>query len=409
MEPKRELTNWIDSWKEFMGNSEAPPLYNEWCAVSMLASALERKCFLQWDKKIYPNFFIILVGDAGCRKGTAMSPARTLLETININIAADTTTKEKLVSRLEEAGLTTSYEDAEGNIKPYAAMTIFSEEFTVFLGYNNMDLMQWLADWYDCKDIWKYETKHQNSNSIEGLWVNLIGATTPELLQGTLPRESFGGGLNSRIIYVFAAPSEVKLVVFPHHQKQNQELKLKLERDLEVLRMYSGEFIPTKSYEACWAEWYPQAKDIALSNDRRMAGYMNRRGTHLHKLAMIMNVSRQGGLQLTDVDFNNALDLLERTERVMQKTFDGIGTSNMAAIMSNIINMLRVKQALKYSELLRHFYFDATDAEFGAAIATLDRAKLIEIRRSRESVEAAKDPMIVYIKQKVDTNPTINL
>lgn len=405
MQLERNLPDWIQGWLTYMQNNEAPTLYHEWCAVSMIASVLERKCYLQWDKKIYPNFYIVLVGDAGCRKGTAMSPARELLEKLQVKIAADATSKEKLVHRLQEAG-NTNYEALNGEIFNYAALTIFSEEFTVFLGYNNSELMQWLADWYDCKNNWKYETKHQGINSVEGVWVNLMGATTPELLQGSLPRESFGGGLNSRIIYVYASPQDVKMIIFPHHIENDAQLLEQLEYELEVIKLTSGQFTPDATYEREWEKWYPISKHIRLGDDRRMAGYMNRRGTHLHKLAMIMNASRGGGMLLTGEDFKRAMNLLERTEQVMAKTFEGVGKSSLAALMTNIVNFTRVRGAVQYSELLRHFHYDADEREFSVALATLSHAQLIKINRDPSIVKNVANPLIEYIETNASDSVT---
>lgn len=193
MDLKRELPDWIEAWLQYMFSTESPTIYHKWVAVSMIASVLERKVFLNWDKKIYPNFYIVLVGPPAARKGTAMWPGRELLDNMNVKIAADATTREKLIRRLKDASDTF---ELNGQIHSYSALTIYSEELTVFLGYGNQELMQNMADWYDCKANWKYETKHQGIDDIDGVWVNLIGATTPGLLQDSLPRESFGGGLN---------------------------------------------------------------------------------------------------------------------------------------------------------------------------------------------------------------------
>jgi len=335
---ERLLPDWIASWKEYMSNSEAPAIYNEWVGVSMVASVLERKTYLTWDKRVYPNFYIVLVGPPGCRKGTAMTPGRTLLEEATVNIAADATTKEKLASRLQEAS--DNFTAMDGQVHGYAAMTIYSEEFTVFLGYGNIELMQWMSDWYDCKDIWKYETKHQGVNEVAGVWVNLIGATTPELLQESLPRESFGGGLNSRIIYVYANKKD-KLVLFPFLKPGQEKHKHSLMRDLQLIRLTNGEFKPDESYLKCWEDWYPHQHGNAM-NDDKMAGYQERRPTHLHKIAMVMNASRNAdGMILTKTDFTMALDLLTRTEANMQRTFAGVGKSLMAVTMNRILKQLK--------------------------------------------------------------------
>jgi len=390
MELKRDLQDWYEAWLKYMDNSESPTIYNKWVAISMISAVLERKVFLQWDKKLYPNFYTVLVGPPGCRKGTAMSPGREILEELNIKIAADATTKEKLASRLKEASDT--FEAMDGQIHSYAAMTIFSEEFTVFLGYGNVELMQWMSDWYDCKPKWKYETKHQGIDEVDGVWVNLLGATTPELLQESMPRESFGGGLNSRIIYVFA-DRKAKLVVFPFQLEGQDEIREMLVRDLQIIRLMSGEFTPADSYLKRWGEWYPQQHN-KQNEDDKMSGYMERRPTHIHKLAMAFNASRGGNMTLTDVDFDRALTLLSETERNMNKTFAGVGKSQFAAVMNRVLQVIRIKREVKYSELLKQFYYDADDKSMGMIVATLERANLIKLDRTR--IEGHRDFYCVY-------------
>ena len=405
MDINLELDDWYEGWLHYMKDSEAPLLYNKWVAVSMIAAVLERKVYLPWDKHIYPNFYIVLVGPPGCRKGTAMSPGRKVLDEMNVKIAADAITKEKLASRLEEA--TDNFETMDGQIHSYAALTIFSEEFTVFLGYGNVELMQWLSNWYDCLDHWKYETKHQDVNEIAGVWVNLVGATTPELLQESMPRESFGGGLNSRIIYVFADKKE-KLVIFPFLNKDsNIDLRESLSMDLQKLRMYSGEVIADQSYLNAWEKWYPAQQGLAIGDDDRMAGYVERRPTHIHKLAMVFNASRGGGLTLTDVDFRRAVELLEETERRMANTFAGVGKSQLSSIMNRVLQYLRNHGESKYSDLLKQFYFDADDKTMGVVVGTLERSKLIKIDRTR--IEGHSDFYLIYVAGQDVPTPAITV
>ena len=121
---------------------------------------------------------------------------------------------------------------------------------------------------------------------------------------------------------------------------------------------------------------------------------MERRPTHIHKLAMAFNASRGGGLTLTDVDFDRALGLLSETERHMSKTFAGVGKSQFASVMNRMLQLIRARGEMKYSELLKLFYFDADDQAMGMIIATLERAQLIKLDRTR--IEGHKDFYCIY-------------
>ncbi len=382
MELTRELPDWIDSWLQYMENSEAPTIYNKWVAVSMIAAALERKVFIRWEKILYPNFFIILVGPPGCRKGTAMGPGRDLLDEININIAADTGSREKLIDRLSEAS--NNFDALDHTIHPYSAMTIYSEEFTVFIGYGNAELMQNMANWYDCPKNWKYETKHQGTPEIDGVYVNLIGAITPELLQDALPQGSFGGGLNSRIIYVYAEKKS-KIVLFPFELEGQEDLKQTLLRDLQSIRLMAGEYAIHQSYKDFWEEWYPDQQNIKIGNDGRMAGYIDRRPTHIHKLAMVMNASRNGNMTLTDADLKRATGWLVEVERIMPQAFEGVGRNPLASSMNKILIYMRAVGTTDFKTLIAQFYYEADERDMSIILGTLESRSLIKLERSKTS------------------------
>ena len=390
---QRELPDWIDGWVEHRSNTEAPTVYNKWVAVAMIAAVLERKCFIRWDKLIYPNFYIVLVGPPAGGKGVAMGSARDMLNEMSIQIAADATTKERLAQRLQEA--TDNYQDRDtGETKSQSAITIFSEEFAVFLGYGNQELMPWLCDWYDCKNSWDYEVKQSADTKVKNLWLNIIGATTPELLQDVLPRESFGSGLNSRIIYVYADGRE-RLVIFPHLAKGQEGLWNKLLIDLQLIRTWEGEFVPDESYLMAWKDWYPKQRNFTIGNDPRMNGYVGRRPTHLHKLAMIMNASRDGEQVLTEADLKRGLEFLEEMEQTMLRAFSGIGRSRNASTTHAVLSFIRTQGEVQLSSLYDRFKFDADRDEMSSVLATIEHAHLIKIRK--EEVEGKKIYVAEYL------------
>lgn len=397
MEIKRELDDWIAGWLEYMKETEAPNIYNKWVAISMIAAALERKVMLRWDKDLYPNFYIVLVGPPGCGKGTAMGPGREILSKLGINLVADATTKERLALSFEEAKNDFEALGDDFSLVTQSALTIYSEEFSVFLGFGNKDIMPWLCAWFDCLNDWSYKTKHQGENKFENVWLNIIGATTPELLQDVLPRETFGSGLNSRILYVYADRCESPLVLFPFAVSGRTEIKEKLLRDLQEINLIRGEFKPDEGYLEKWAEWYPEQRGIEFAGDQRFSGYVNRRATHVHKLAMIMNVSRNGKLDLSKEDLERAIKTLGEMEQRMPKTFEGFGRSATAAIQNAILVFIRKRGGVKYSEILNAYKNEVDNWSLSNIIATLEKAKVIKLSKLVEE----KDYLISDAKKKL--------
>jgi len=85
----RECLDWIKTYLVYDEESESPTLFKVWMAIGTIASALERKCYIKWKRDtIYPNLYIVLTGPPGCRKGTAMRPAKQFLDKIGVNLSA---------------------------------------------------------------------------------------------------------------------------------------------------------------------------------------------------------------------------------------------------------------------------------------------------------------------------------
>ncbi len=100
----RQLDGWLSSYLDYTENTEPPKSYNTWVAISTIAAVLQRKCYISFDlEKLYPNMYIVLVGPASCRKGTALSIGYDFLEKIGIKMAPNACTKEALISRLEKS------------------------------------------------------------------------------------------------------------------------------------------------------------------------------------------------------------------------------------------------------------------------------------------------------------------
>ena len=241
----------------------------------------------------------------------------------------------------------------------HASLTIYSQELTVFLGYNNQALMADLADWYDCRDTWTYRTKNMGTDEIIGVWVNLIGATTPELLQTTLPRDAIGGGLTSRIIFVFEH-RKGKIVPEDFQTEEERKLQKALLADLERICMMSGEFKCTGGFVELYTNWYIKySNDKPLFDDYKFSGYLERRPTHLRKLCMILSASRSSEMLITEDDFGKALAILEMTEEKMPYTFSGVGRSSTSDIMNRVMATIAFRKEIEFSELMTMFYRDA--------------------------------------------------
>lgn len=407
----RALSDWISGFMQLTDNSEPPLLFRKWTAISAIASALQRKVRVNWGTSLtfFPNMYIVLVGPSATGKGTVMNFALDIMTKLPaIKMSAQATSLQALIRRLKETNLT-DIDFETGEQQFHSSMTIFSKEFTVFLGYHNRELMASLCDWYDCDNRWKYETISRKTEEIVGVWVNMLGGTTPDSIQSSLPIESIGGGLTSRIIFIYEEKRE-KLVVLPTQTGAEVELQQMLIHDLEQISMLSGQFHCTEDFARDWADWCYNADEHPPFRDKKFDGYCGRRRGHLMKLSMIIAASHgNNGMAMTADDLHEASKLLAEAEVKMALTFRGLGKSDISAGIGEAIVFIEnsATREVPVWQFARQFEGDMDKFNIDRILQTLEMMQRIRIRRRPgigeyiEILEQEKDHL--KIKQSNDS------
>jgi hypothetical protein len=332
----------------------------------------------------YPNMYVVLIGPPASRKGTAMTPALKVIREVGVRLAPNATTREALIREIAESNVNPAV--LEVVPQQHASLTVFSTEFTVFLGYKNIQLMSDLCTFYDCEELFIYRTKHGGTDTIAGVFLNIIGATTPDLLQMSMPLEAVGAGLTSRIVFVYE-PGRGEKKVFPY---QDEALYQTLIRDLNQIRTMTGQFKVTPGFMEAYADWYLNTEQMVFQNPK-FEGYCARRATHVLKLVQIVTASRGNELKVTEKDLFRAVSILEDAERRMERTFFGIGKSKLADVTDKVLTYLASNRRISMSALLHVFYRDADHNTLFDIIRTLQVMGSVAVDRSE-----TLDPVIIF-------------
>jgi len=390
---ERHLNDWIDGFMQLTENSEPPELYRKWSAISAIASALQRKVRLELgiSLTIYPNFYIVLVGPSATGKGTAMRYAYDIMKEIpSIRMTAQATSLQSLIRRMKETNLTDLDSDT-GKQVYHSSTTIFSEEFTVFLGYRNLELITALCDWFDCREKWIYDTIKRDKEEVYGVWVNLLGGTTPDNIQSSFPREAIGGGLTSRIIFV-NEEKKGKLVIFPSATRAEIELQQYLIKDLEQINLLSGCARFTERAMNFYADWCAYADEHPPFQDRKFDGYMGRRRRHLNALAIVCSASHSDSMIIDDRDMMRAAELIKEVEVKMGTVFRGLGRSDTSGLLNDVITFIVHSKTdeIPLWQFFRHFEGEADKFTMDRILNTLETAKYIQLIRRPHADDTIK-------------------
>jgi len=381
----RNLSDWLDSFMELTDNSEPPALFRKWAGISAIAAALQRKVRLELGLSLtfYPNLYIVLVGPSATGKGTAMKFASDIIEQVpTIRLSAQATSLQALIRRMKETNLTDVNVET-GEQTYHSSLTIFSTEFTVFLGYHNQELIAALCEWYDCHNRWTYETIARKKEEVVGVWVNLFAGTTPDAIQASLPIESIGGGLTSRIIFV-VEEKRGKLVVVPTKTEREMQLQQKLVYDLEAINRLSGIMQYTEGFLKIYSDWCYYADGHRPFQDKKFDGYCGRRRKHLITLAMVCCASHSDEMIITSTDIERAIELLAEVEIKMGKVFKGMGRSGTADLLNDAITFVANSAVadIPLFQFARYFEGDMDKIEMDRVITTLEAMNLIKVIKS---------------------------
>lgn len=384
----RELNGWLDNYLKYTENTESPTSYHIWCALSVIAGALQRRVYLRWGlgQVIYPNIYVVLIGAAGkTRKGVAIGIAKDFLKRVpGVTVTPESSSgRQAMIQAMKRAG--SSFTDpTDNNIKFHCAVTAFSEELSVFLGQGDIAYLASLTDWYDSKDDWEYETVSRGKDSLQGLCLTFCGGTAPDWIQSMLPAEAIGGGFTSRIIFVV---EDKKKHIVPEYEMDEAAIELgeKLMRDLERIGNLRGAMTFTDTAKELYKKWYV-TETHKLDNgqpavdDSRFASYCERRATHLRKLMMICSASRGDDLKISDEDFYKAKGLLEDVEVNMGRTFGGFGKSRTSDEVELVMNFIKEQGTTTRKMLLTKYFRDLEGPALTAAEVTLQQMGVIKIK-----------------------------
>lgn len=388
--------DWLTNYIKFTDNTESPKLYHLWVGLSAISSALQRKCWIEWGHEtIYPNFYIVLVGPPGGRKGTAMKIAKNLVTELGITIASTSLgSPQAMYKELMEAKANFIDPDTEVPIE-HRSLSVWSEEFQVFIGEGDQKFISDLTDLFDSPNVWDYRTLARGKEGIQNCWLNLIGATTPKLLQDKMSASVIGGGLISRIIFVVGYGKE-KHIPYATLSEEEYQLGMDLMNDLEQIYHLKGPFQLTDRFIKAYSEWYINHSESSGMNSDKFIGYNARRAVHLRKLCMVVSAAFSNSMVITEKHFQTALDILEYTEYEMPNAFHGIGKGTHASLMADILAVLQVNRVMEFNALYANFHMDVLLQEFTQCIMALEKSGFI-----KEEISGSGRTFITYLDKEM--------
>lgn len=349
----------FDLYFNYVGTTESPALFHRWTAMSIIGAIVGRSVFFPFGhSNIYPNQYILLTGTPASRKGTAIKIGKNILE----KVGYEHTAPNRAAKEAFWGWMANKYKKSEGPADgqdsldylfalddPSDRITeayVAHDEFLDFIGSGDKDFVTNLTNLWDNLPRYHNPKTRGEDVYIPNPTVNILSGITPSGIADSFSSLALGGGFFSRMLFVYAEPSGVR-ITFPSRPHTKYEALL-LDRLLQM-KSLEGELELKPDVAALIDDIYKSSPGIP---DPRFQYYTERRLTHLIKIIIILSVAKISLVpSVEDVILANTI--LYNTELNMSKALGEYGKSKFSDVANAILASLNNKGPMSIRQLFK--------------------------------------------------------
>jgi hypothetical protein len=394
-----------------------------WTAVHYLSSIIMRDAWLRWAHGgMYPNFYTLMVAPPGLvKKSTTIHGLEKVEEQAkklyvnpvfrfkkaNVVIRGKATPEAIFASLANEILPVEIGQDETGDpvfedVEKNANLIIRVSELSTFLSSAkyNVALVDKLTDFYDCKDNDSDTTIGRGNIELKNVFCTMMGATTPDTLATTIPKEAFGGGFISRSLILKEDYTE-RIFPEPVAWPELPDTRELAER-LAWIGMYKrGEFHLDGDAYDYYAEWYTKNKLNLRKSvmDGETMHENNRRDIHVLKLAHILSIQEYRISQIIRLEHvKTAIKIINYTIDRTHELLEMTSASTDMQKLTTVSHILMKKLVMDRKQMISSVYrkgINTTDLH--QCLCDLFEAGKIEVYRdSKIRRNVSRDSKEVY-------------
>ena len=349
----------LSEYLKYTEQNEAPSVFHALSYLSSVSAAMGRRWFLQHDfYQVYPPISCVLVGPSGLRKTTAINTAlRIIRGAPDLTVIEEKATAEGIIRRLKSV--------PQG--QPIQALLVAPEMAVMFgKALHLQSLVPVITRGLD-HDKLQHTTVSGGTIELEEVTLGLLAGTTATWITEEMNVSVISGGFTSRLLFSYEETS-ARIFFKPKSLSSAQFAAIRSHVIDNVLQQPRGEMRLDPQADVLMNEWYHHHKTNMPARDDLMTSYLNRKGTHLLRLALVISLLN---LQpaITTISLQGAINILEFLEPGMKRLFaelalpisavdarrillmlaDGpMPYNTLRAIMSEQIPVQRLKEVLEF-------------------------------------------------------------
>jgi|SRR5215469_288933 len=321
------MTDWIEEFVAATESIGSCRQFRLWSAIGAMAGALERRVWTATRVgSLFPNMYIVLVGEPAAGKTLSIREARKTIALIpDFGLGPDNPTKASFFDQFEACQRTVN------GFNVITPMTCIVEEWSVFMPKHEEGFCADLSNVYDNPEKYTSPRRTSKSISLEKPTLNIIAAATPAAI-GQFPDAAWNEGFTSRLIMIYGTkPTEVPDMFEKRQNLDLHDLYKELER---IFTDIHGEIFWDEDARLAYNQWRIDGMK-PVPEYGRLSHYNGRRATHVIKLAMVSSASANNIPNVTLSDFNRALEWLTQAESTMPDVFRAMKTESDDQILQS--------------------------------------------------------------------------
>ena len=365
--------SWLNEYLRYTQDHESPFEFHKMTAISCIGAALKRNVWIDMGMyTVYPNNFIILIGDSGVvRKSSAMllgvGLLRKLPAELSVREMSQKITVEALLEFLSQPIKVEKLADGNVELKGSSIGLISASELQAFLGADAVKsgILSWLIKGWDCEENMDYTTVSRGTTYIRRACISLIGASTVDNLRLALPAGAVGGGFTSRVLFMEKSKAR-KHVAFPLMTPEMTSQRDRLIADLHRISMMSGQFVIQPPAKAWYTEWYRHFREwleVTPTSDVGDIGFQSRKHVHILKLAMCLSACESSSLLIEKFHLIGALEIVDACRASTSLEVRNLDMSPEAMKANRILSQIQKTGEIKRRDLLKNCYYFASASE----------------------------------------------
>ena len=389
----------LENWRFWMQDVISPDNYINWGFYGIIAASLQRRVWCGEDERpLFPNLYIVLVGEPGVGKGRTLSEVSKVLryhkyvnmdimakvkstpgtediiDPLLIPVGADATTYEALVKCMSlsvRRGYAPNPKDPTLK-KSYmhSSLAFCLEEISSLFRKKMESLANFLLVTYDCGD-YTYDTVGRGEDCIRKCCLNMIAGTTHGFMKTVFGDELLTDGFASRTVFVCESHSRFRRIRPSTFTDEQYKAHQKILDHVKLLSQLYGQVTFTEEALLWLDKWWTNELQTRVNKSPKLIPYYARGDITMKKLAMVKHFMDDTSMTVGLEECLWARKELDKVEIKMHSAVTLNNTNPLSKIATEIITFIELNGPQKQNDLLVQFWGDLPNPQLQSLESTV--------------------------------------